>query len=720
MPDAGQRYWAFLSYSHEDLRWAKWLHRALEGYAVPRRLVGRATPAGPAPRRLRPIFRDRDELGAGANLGERLVTALNASAYLIVICSPSAARSTWVEEEIRRFKSVHGEDRVLAVIVAGKPFASDLPEEADQECFPKSLRVWLDEDELIGERRVEPAAADLRPGKDGRRGALLKLLSGMLHIDLDEIVQRDAQRRHQQLLALTTASFVGTAAMGALALVAVNARNEAVAQRAQAEGLIEFMIGDLRKTLEPAGRLDALDAIGNRALGYYAAQQNHGLDATSLGRRARVLQVLGLVRQERGDLPGAMRFYEESSKSTAELLLRRPNDPQRIFDHAQAVGYIGEIAQERGDDGVALQEFREYLGLADRLVALDPRNRDWWAEVDEASTNVGVVLLQQGRNDEAAANFERALSISKDLARRAPGNRDRQWDLSQILAWTADAEASRGRLDAALDDRTAEGAIYARLLAKMPGDTASAVALAASRTAMAKIRMLTGATSDAIVDLRAASGEMDRLMAASPDNTVYRANATPTFLLLGQALLQTGQLDAAAGAAQRALDISEAEAHAAQARHDQGLAWRGARLGAARVLCIRIAAARSESQADQKSALQAAPPEAARLAALSRSHGRSASLARAAAEAELLAGDYASLDGKAAQARTWWATADGALRTAPPPLLTATADGGPLLQQLAYRLRFSHPPTGPLLPAGEFVTASSVRRGSPGTIDYRW
>jgi hypothetical protein len=50
-----KRYWAFLSYSHADRGWARWLHRAIEGYVLPRRLLGRPTAMGPAPRRLRPV-----------------------------------------------------------------------------------------------------------------------------------------------------------------------------------------------------------------------------------------------------------------------------------------------------------------------------------------------------------------------------------------------------------------------------------------------------------------------------------------------------------------------------------------------------------------------------------------------------------------------------------------------------------------------------------------
>jgi hypothetical protein len=55
------KYRAFLSYSHRDTAWAKWLHRALETYRIDKDLVGRETAHGPVPKTLRPIFRDRED-----------------------------------------------------------------------------------------------------------------------------------------------------------------------------------------------------------------------------------------------------------------------------------------------------------------------------------------------------------------------------------------------------------------------------------------------------------------------------------------------------------------------------------------------------------------------------------------------------------------------------------------------------------------------------------
>ena len=201
----GQRYWAFISYSHSDEKWASWLHRALEAYRVPGRLVGRQTSVGPAPAFLKPIFRDRGDLAAAADLKGRVGAALEQSGFMIVVCSPAAAHSRWVNDEILEFKRLHGEARVLSVVVAGEPQAAEWRGHEQLECFPRALRFRLGADGALDEP-AEPIAADLRPGRDGRRASLLKLAAGMLGIELDELVRRDTQRRHNRFIGLIAVS----------------------------------------------------------------------------------------------------------------------------------------------------------------------------------------------------------------------------------------------------------------------------------------------------------------------------------------------------------------------------------------------------------------------------------------------------------------------------------------------------------------------------------
>ena len=210
------RYWAFISYSHEDEGWGRWLHRALETYRVPGRLVGRQTRAGPIPRRLMPIFRDRDEMPSSAELAATINEALRQSRFQIVICSPHAATSRWVNEEIKTFKRLGRDPRILALIVDGAPNASETPGAGLVECFPRALRYRLDTQGEIGSEKAEVVAADARKGKDGRENAKLKLIAGLLGVGFDELKQREKVRRRWQWVSRVVATVALIAAVGGL------------------------------------------------------------------------------------------------------------------------------------------------------------------------------------------------------------------------------------------------------------------------------------------------------------------------------------------------------------------------------------------------------------------------------------------------------------------------------------------------------------------------
>lgn len=192
------RYWAFISYSQHDTPWAQWLHGAIERYRVPRALVGRRVGTELIPDRLFPIFRDRDELASAADLGREIREALRVSRNLIVICSPHAAASRWVNEEIRTFKAMGRANRVFCLIVDGEPYASTSDKSESIECLPPALQFHVEADGSLTEQRAEPLAADARTGKDGRSSALLKLMAGILNVRFDELRRREAERARRR------------------------------------------------------------------------------------------------------------------------------------------------------------------------------------------------------------------------------------------------------------------------------------------------------------------------------------------------------------------------------------------------------------------------------------------------------------------------------------------------------------------------------------------
>jgi TIR domain-containing protein len=194
-------YRAFVSYSHRDKAWGEWLHGALEGYHIDKHLVGRETAAGPVPATLRPIFRDREDFSAGHSLSEQTLAALAASQFLVVVCSPYAAQSKYVNEEILRFKAMAGARRAIAIIVDGEPGDSA------RECFPPALRFKVNPDGALTGEPEEPIAADARRQGDGKRLALLKVIAGLLGVPLDDVRKREAIADSRRIKIIGLAAF---------------------------------------------------------------------------------------------------------------------------------------------------------------------------------------------------------------------------------------------------------------------------------------------------------------------------------------------------------------------------------------------------------------------------------------------------------------------------------------------------------------------------------
>lgn len=217
------RYSAFISYSHRDRQIADWVHRRLESYRIPKALQGRHAAIGEIGIRLPAVFKDREELASSADLAASVRAALAEASSLVIICSPDAARSRWVNEEIRTFHALGRGSRIQCLIVAGEPYASRLPNaDPAMECFPPAL---------FEAGAAEPLAADCRPAGDGKRDAVLKLIAGILGVGFAELRDREAQRANRRLALIAAASLAGFVLMSAVALFAIGQRRQAIAER---------------------------------------------------------------------------------------------------------------------------------------------------------------------------------------------------------------------------------------------------------------------------------------------------------------------------------------------------------------------------------------------------------------------------------------------------------------------------------------------------------
>ena len=167
-------YFAFISYKSEDVEWAIWLQHELEHYHLPASFNGRSD----VRQDLRPVFRDINELSAG-NLPKQIKQALEHSQNLIVICSPQAAKSTWVNQEVESFITSGRVDRIFPFIVEGS---------SPSEFFPPALLGLPKDEERLG--------GDV--GKNGRDVAFVKIVAGMLGVSFDALWNRYEREKEEE------------------------------------------------------------------------------------------------------------------------------------------------------------------------------------------------------------------------------------------------------------------------------------------------------------------------------------------------------------------------------------------------------------------------------------------------------------------------------------------------------------------------------------------
>ncbi len=176
------RNFAFISYKSQDRRWAEWLQRKLEYYRLPadiRRADIRLKKG------IRPVFKDTTDLGVG-NLDEGIREALADSRFLIVICSPNASKSKWVNKEVKEFIDSGRAADIIPFIIDGEPNSAD----PSRECFPEELRNLKEEHEI--------KAANVNEG--GRNAAAVRVIARMFGLRFDELWQRYRRREMRRNL----------------------------------------------------------------------------------------------------------------------------------------------------------------------------------------------------------------------------------------------------------------------------------------------------------------------------------------------------------------------------------------------------------------------------------------------------------------------------------------------------------------------------------------
>jgi tetratricopeptide (TPR) repeat protein len=500
------RYWAFISYSSTNSSWARWLHRAIEMYGIPARLVRHPTPAGePAPKRFRPVFHDRAELSASADLGTAIDAALSASRYLIVVCSPSAARSNWVNKEVEAFQRLGRSDRVLAVIVEGEPNAGD-----ERECFPPALRS------------VEPVAVDARRQGDQRGDVKLRLLAGMLGVGFDDLKHRATQRRIRRLQAAVAAALVLAAAFAGVAWYAQAQRNRAERARQQAETVIEYLVYNLRDQLEFSGRLDVARDAQDVVDAYYRGlgAEEYEPQVARDGAVSKINEGDRLLAEN--DAADALKEYQAALSIFNRLASARTGDV--VLDRDVSVAHIkvGDALRTADDLAGARAEYSSALVISEKLASSAPDSMIWQLDLGVAHNRLGDTLLRMGNFESALGQQSEALRIAQRLAASGSGNVICQQAVYAAQCGVADVLAAQGDETAALRGLRPAIAVMERLASANPGNLLLQRDLAAGHGQMSLVLGLHADRGGALREAQTAVAIMRRLVASDPENAAWR------------------------------------------------------------------------------------------------------------------------------------------------------------------------------------------------------
>lgn len=508
------RYRAFLSYSHRDEKVARKLHGRLEAFAVPRALRGKRSDGTVVGARLGPVFRDRDELASTASLSDAIEQALDESAALIVVCSPAAVASRWVDEEIAYFRRRHSQRPVFAFVVDGDPTV-DPRASPTRAAFPANLARAPDGS------LSEPIAADARTQGDGFAQAFLKLVAGLLGLGYDQLRQREQRRRQRRWTAIAGLAALLAIVFAALAVQATRARNDARAAQARAE-LELTSERQTREFLLSVFRLaDANEARGNSVTVREVLDRAVArIDTAEFARtevRARFLATMGQAYSSLGLTKRGVQLLSASIETAG-------NNAASTTDSMQQT-----------ESRIELADLLYSMGEYDRAVALlntiDASNVATWQQRARVANVRGDVYAYTEKHAEARASYDLALDI---VARMDPSTsrdgvlaRGRSlWGIAALAQFSGDyAAAERGYEDVV--------ALLEPVVGEKQPDTIAAI-------------NALGSSAYQRGDLRRARAEFQRSLSAA--QALYDSNSPEIANIennLGRLLLETGDVSGA-------------------------------------------------------------------------------------------------------------------------------------------------------------------------------
>lgn len=598
----GYKYTAFLSYSHRDNAWARRIHRALERFRIDDSLAKRATFIGPDPGSLRPVFRDREEFSAGKSLDRQTREALEASAFLILLCSPSAAKSDYVNQEVLLFKKLGRGERIIPVILDG------IPDGGDDECFPPAMRYQVTKTGRLSKKKEDIIAADVRSSGDGWTLTVAKVVARMIGVGTDEVFARAERERRQSMRvrAIVGVLIAGLATGGAIFAYTSHSQRQTLAQIetlvskysvvSPAEGATTTSTEQLTDAITAIvtgaardkryasalqslkdGKVEQAEAL-LRQLAEETARRadTESKRAAEAYRRLGAIAGLGDPKRAREAYAKALQFDPADSDALywhgwlsllAGNLSVAEKDLNRLLDISKQKGdsrgvfraqlRLGELVRDRGNLDAALKHQMAANEIAITRAEAKPDDAERERDLSISYEKLGDVFYATGDIGKALVYFRKGQEISKRLAENDRKNTHWQRDLAVLLERIGDVLVTQGKFDEALVSYRQSATIRSTLTEVAPGNESWQRDHSVALERLGDALHFKGDHEEALEKYQQSLAISEDLAERDPDNAGRQYDLSVSATKVGDMLRRFDRLDAALTFYRDSLTIGE-------------------------------------------------------------------------------------------------------------------------------------------------------------------
>jgi WD40 repeat protein len=237
-------YDAFLSYNHQDAAVAAGLHKGLHR-------IGRRMGQLNALR----VFRDSTDMAANPDLWGKVTDAMDRSRYLVVVLSPRAAASEWVNKEVAYWLKRRGLEQLLLVLAEGQLHWDNATHRFDPDLSDAALPVLTEPGVLPTEPLHVDVSADApwdlqTPTFRDKVTDLAAPIHGKSKYELAS----DDVREQRRFRRLRQAAIIGLVMLTVIAVVAAGIAivKQREANRQRDEAIARWLVSEAQPILEGA------------------------------------------------------------------------------------------------------------------------------------------------------------------------------------------------------------------------------------------------------------------------------------------------------------------------------------------------------------------------------------------------------------------------------------------------------------------------------------